>query len=288
MFVVAGVSGNTGSVVASTLLERGEKVRVVVRDRAKGDAWSARGAEVAVAPLTDVAALTKAFAGAKGAYVLIPPSTAPDVLAEGANVADAIVAAASAAKLPHVVLLSSIGAHLATGTGPIRALHRAESQLVASGIPFTAIRAGNFYENSLAVLGAAKSTGTFPTFYGEGVVVPSQGAKDIGRAAAQALLEGPRGVDIVELSGPVDLSPEDMARSLGKLLGKDLKVQRAPEEAIPAAMASHGMSPATAELYREMFHCVNAGTLAFEGGSARRVRGTYGIDEFFRDVLAKG
>ena len=51
MFFVAGVTGNTGSVVANTLLERGKRVRVLVRDSQKGDAWERRGAEVVVRTL---------------------------------------------------------------------------------------------------------------------------------------------------------------------------------------------------------------------------------------------
>ncbi|HWL85044.1 MAG TPA: NmrA family NAD(P)-binding protein, partial [Polyangiaceae bacterium] len=70
MFVIAGVTGNTGSVVAETLLARGEMVRVIVREAAKGASFAARGAEVAVASLDDSAALSKALAGAKGAYLL--------------------------------------------------------------------------------------------------------------------------------------------------------------------------------------------------------------------------
>src|SRR5437016_5265158 len=72
MYVVAGVSGNTGKVVAETLLSQKKPVRVIVRDAAKGAAWKARGAEVAVAELDDVPALTKALAGAEGAYLLLP------------------------------------------------------------------------------------------------------------------------------------------------------------------------------------------------------------------------
>ncbi len=53
MYVIAGVSGNTGKVVADTLLAQGKKVRVVVRDAQKGEAWKKRGAEVAVAELDD-------------------------------------------------------------------------------------------------------------------------------------------------------------------------------------------------------------------------------------------
>ena len=75
-YVVAGVSGNTGRVAAQVLLDAGERVRVVVRDAAKGEAWRAKGAEVAVADLGDASALAAALSGAKGAYLLLPPNMA--------------------------------------------------------------------------------------------------------------------------------------------------------------------------------------------------------------------
>src|SRR5258706_5405606 len=132
MFAIAGVSGNTGSVVAETLLAQGKKVRVIVRTTAKGDAWKAKGAEVAVAELQNYAALTAALAGTEGAYLLVPPDvTNPKVLESSVAIAKTLGTAVAAAKVPHVVLLSSFGAHLATGTGPIQWLHTPEEALRA-------------------------------------------------------------------------------------------------------------------------------------------------------------
>ena len=83
-----------GSHAAETLLAQGKKVRVVVRDAAKGEAWKAKGAEVAVATHEDTAALTRAFSGVEGAYVLLPPNvTSTDPLGYNAKLTDSIVAA---------------------------------------------------------------------------------------------------------------------------------------------------------------------------------------------------
>ena len=74
MFVVLGASGNTGRVVAETLLSQNKKVRVVVRDVAKGQVWKEAGADVSVADVEDGAALKRAFSDTEGAYVLLPPN----------------------------------------------------------------------------------------------------------------------------------------------------------------------------------------------------------------------
>src|ERR1700722_15234748 len=77
MFAITGVSGQVGGATARTLLETGHKVRAVLRDKSKAAAWQALGAEIAIADLEDAESLTKAFAGADGVYVMVPPSFAP-------------------------------------------------------------------------------------------------------------------------------------------------------------------------------------------------------------------
>ncbi len=57
MYVITGVSGHTGSVVASSLLKQGKPVRVIVRAEEKRKSWKAQGAEVALASLDDAGKL---------------------------------------------------------------------------------------------------------------------------------------------------------------------------------------------------------------------------------------
>src|SRR5688572_22031226 len=131
MFVIAGVSGHTGSVVANTLLAAGKPVRVIVRDAAKGEPWKAKGADVAVAQLDDRASLAAALKGATGAYLLSPPFgwTETNLPAGRKRFADAIVGAVNDATPGHVVFLSSIGAQHTSGTGPIQYLQPIEQGL---------------------------------------------------------------------------------------------------------------------------------------------------------------
>ncbi|NJL17223.1 MAG: NAD(P)H-binding protein [Nitrospira sp.] len=110
MFVVLGATGNTGTVVVETLLGRKHPVRVVVRSDEKGAAWKIKGAEVAVASLGDVSALTKAFQGAKGVYVLVPPNYGAEAwLADQRMAMDRAAEAIQKSGVDHVVFLSSVG-----------------------------------------------------------------------------------------------------------------------------------------------------------------------------------
>jgi uncharacterized protein YbjT (DUF2867 family) len=290
MFAIVGASGHTGSVVADTLLGRKKAVRVVARDPARGEPWRARGAEVALAALDDPPALTRAFAGVEGAYVLLPPnvhSSAP--LEDNRRVALAIAAAVRATKLPHVVLLSSAGAEHEEGTGPIRALHVAEREIAATGTTLTAIRAAYFMENWASALGML-GQGVLPTFLPPAVPLPQVATRDIGLTAAAALAEPPRASQVIQLSGPRDDSPDDVAAALSALTDKAVTAQQAPLDAVVSTFTSFGLSTAIAELFREMYAAIASGRVAFApdapGAGVRSLRGTTRIEDILRPLLS--
>jgi uncharacterized protein YbjT (DUF2867 family) len=285
MYVIAGVTGHTGKTVAETLLAKGKPVRVIVRQAEQGAAWKARGAEVAIASIDDAAALTKALEGAEGAYFLSPPTPAsPDPLADAARYTASIAQAVKASKLPHLVLLSSVAAHQPAGTGPIQGLGKTEKVLEATGAATTFVRAAYFAENFGAVLPAAKADGILPSFLPAGLEHPVVSTTDIGRTAAQALLDGPRGRRVIELSGPEDTSAADVAARVGRILGKPVKVVEPGLDAVVPTFTSFGLSAAMAGLYKEMYGGMISGTVTFEG-KGERVRGTVPLDETLKQLL---
>jgi uncharacterized protein YbjT (DUF2867 family) len=93
-------------------------------------------------------------------------------------------------------------------------------------------------------------------------------AKNIGEVAAQALLDGPRGVRVIELAGPEDSSPNDVARVLSQLLGRRVEVVEAPLDAVVPTFTGFGTSLNIAELFRELYAGIASGRMAWEGGSA--------------------
>ena len=283
MFVISGASGNTGTAAASALLAQGKKVRVIVRDPKKGEAWKQRGAEVAIAELTDTAALTAALRGADGVYVLVPPNHhLEDLAAEQVKTVASWAAALAAARPKHVVVLSSIGAELPAGTGPILGLHRLEGALAPLGIPFTAVRAAYFMENWGAVVHPAKTDGVLPSTLTLGRAVPMVATADIGRVAAEALLAGPAAGRVIELAGPRDYTPEEVGAAFARVLGRPVKVAPVPDAAIEPALAQAGLKPKVAALLHEMIGAFNGGKLAFSGTPRR---GTVEIDEVVRGLV---
>jgi uncharacterized protein YbjT (DUF2867 family) len=281
MYVVLGSTGHTGSVVANAVLAKKEPLRVVVRSSEKGASWKARGADVALADVEDAAALTAAFKGATGVYVLVPPDfRTTEVHARSKRIVDAVAAAVAASKVPHVVLLSSVGAHQPEGTGIIRSLHYAEQRLAETGTSLSAVRAGYFLENFGGLVPVAKQNGVLPSGITIDKKVPMVASKDVGGAAATALLEGVRGKrDIIELAGPEDLSPTDIAAKLATVLSKPVQPLQIGSQDLKQAFLGMGASEDIANNYVEMVAGFNAGRVAFEGKGARLLRGPTRAEE---------
>lgn len=288
MFVVAGVSGNTGSVVAETLLAQGRPVRVVVRDAKKGDAWKARGAEVAVADLADADALAAALQGAAGAYLLLPPFAwnAEDPAADRPAQVAGITGALRRAKPAHVVLLSSIGAQLPSGTGPITHLHTLENELRATGVPATFLRAAYFMENWGGSLKGAVDGGALYNAFIPGKKFSQIATRDIGTTAARLLAEPvTSGVRVVELSGPEEYSLDDTAATIAKIVGKPIGAVQVPLDGLKGALQGMGASPAVANLYAEMTDGLNRDHVAWERGRALALRGSTSLEAVLRKLL---
>lgn len=282
-FAIAGVSGNTGKVVAEALLARGKAVRVIVRDAARGAAWKERGAEVAVADLSDAEALGIALQGAEGAYLLVPPSfVEPDFRAYQDRISHALAKAVAASGVGHVVLLSSVGAQHERGTGPIAGLHLTERLLGA--IPtarISSLRAAYFIENLAGSLGAVKAGGALPTFFPANLSFPMVSTTDIGGLATELLLDPPGASRIVELG--TDRSHAEIVAALGTVLGRRVELQEAPLEAMVPTLVGFGFSPALAALYAEMTGAVGTGHVAFE--SHRRVESRESLEATLARLL---
>ena len=269
MIVVMGASGNTGKTVAEALLARGQKVRVMGRDAGKLQAFAARGAEVAAGDAGDPAYLARAFAGAESAYTLIPPDArAPDFRARQDQVGEATVKGLRQAGVKRVAFLSSVGADLPAGTGPIAGLHAQEERLRALGGDVLLLRPAYFFENLYANLPLIQHQGINGSAIAPDVKMPMIATRDIGAAAASALAAKDfSGVQVRNLLGPRDLTLVEVTRILGAKIGKpDLTYVQFPYEAFQGALEQAGLSKDLAQLYVEMSRAFNAGIVKPVGG----------------------
>jgi uncharacterized protein YbjT (DUF2867 family) len=263
MYVVTGATGNTGRVVANRLLDQGKQVRVIGRNQERLQPFVARGAEASVADVSDQAALTRAFTGAEGVYVMIPPNaTSQDFRSEQRRVAKAIAGALESAQVKHAVALSSIGADKESGTGPVAGLHEFEEILNrVARLNVLHLRAGYFMENTLGQAEAIRKMGYAVGPLRGDLKLPMIATSDIGNKAAELLLALDfKGKQTRELLGQRDLSMDEAASIIGKAIDKpDLKYVQLPNEQIQPVFLQLGMSPNVAGLILEMAAGLNSG-----------------------------
>src|ERR1700733_7135688 len=147
MYAVTGITGKVGGAVASALLDAGQSVRAIVRDAEKGRPWAAKGCAVAVADLRDRDALTKAFSGTDGVFLMTPPDYDPEPgFPETVANAVTIKAAIEAARPAKVVFLSTVGAQVSEPSLLNNSM-MTEQMLRTVSVPVVFLRAGWLMEN---------------------------------------------------------------------------------------------------------------------------------------------
>src|ERR1700684_263115 len=285
-YVILGASGNTGSIIADFLLAKGKKVRVVGRDAGRLQHFVRKGAEAFTADVSDALALTKAFKGVGAAYLMLPPIVSRD---EQERESDAIAKAVKDSGLPCAVHLSSYGAHVPQGTGPVTGLHTSEQKLNAiGGLNILHLRAAYFMENNLAAIGMIHGMGIFGNALLPDLKLPMAATRDVGDYAAQRLLHLDfSGKQTRELLGERDLSMTEATAVIARGIGKpDLRYQQFPYDQVQQALTQLGVPPKGAAMYIEMYKSINAGVLVpLEPRSPENTTPT-SFERFVQDVFA--
>jgi len=265
MFVITGVTGKVGGLVASTLLAQGHKVRAVVRTAAKGEEWAAKGCEVSIANLDDVTALTEAFRGAEGVFLMTPPNYDPKPgFPDTERNAAAIREAIETAQPEKVVFLSTVGAHvvefnLLNNSGMTEAMLRTVS------VPVAFLRAAWFMENASWDVASAK-TGVVHSFLQPlDHKIPMVATTDIAQTAAELLGETWQGVRVVELEARERYSAADVAAALESALGTQVRTEIVPRSSWEELFRSQGTTYPLARI--RMIDGFNEGWIDFEGAT---------------------
>src|SRR5467141_80457 len=290
MYVILGATGNTGSVISNSLLMKGEKVRVVGRDATRLQRFVRKGAEAFTANVSDAAALGKAFAGARAAYLMLPPSmTSQDYRADQERESDAIAKAVKESGLRYAVHLSACGAQVPEGTGPIAGLHSSEQKLNAiSGLNVLHLRAAHFMENNLAAVDMIHGMGMFGSAQLSGLKRPMIATRDVGDYAAQRLADLDfSGKQTRELLGERDLSMTEVTAAIARGIGKpDLRYEQLSYDQVQHVLTQNGIPPKGAALYVEMYKADNAGILVPQEPRSPENTTPTSFENFIRDVFA--
>jgi uncharacterized protein YbjT (DUF2867 family) len=275
MITVLGATGTVGRKIVHRLLEAGEPVRAVGRDRGVLAELAAAGAEPRSGDAADVAFLTEAFRGADAVHTMLPYSpAAPDFRGDQARLGAAIVAAIRQSGVRKVVALSSVGAEQEAGTGFIAAsLHPQERRLRAlEGVDVLFLRPTLFFESVVAAVDVNDPAGVNADVAAPDVPVAMVSTHDVAEAAAEALRSRDwSGGEIRELLGPRDLTYAEATRIFGEAIGRpDLPYVQLSGDEMIAALVQAGFTADTAALHVEMGHAISAGTIGPLGGRTSR------------------
>jgi uncharacterized protein YbjT (DUF2867 family) len=287
MITVMGATGHVGRRTVHRLLEAGEHVRAIGRNPTALAELAAAGAETRAGDAADPAFLTEAFRGADAVHTMLPYSLeARDFYAEQARLSVAIVTAVRDSGVRKVVAQSSLGADLPAGTGFVSAsLHPHEQRLRAlDGIDLLLLRPTLFFESIVAAVPAIKATGVHADVVAPDVHWPMISTRDIAEVAAAALRSRDwTGVEVRELLGPCDLTYPEATRILGSAIGRpDLQYVQLPDDEMKATLVEAGFSPDIAALHVELGRAISAGTITYEGRTARSTTPTR-----FEDVVSE-
>ncbi|MGN6397929.1 MAG: NAD(P)H-binding protein [Mucilaginibacter sp.] len=260
---ITGSLGNISGPLAQKLVKAGHRVTVVSSNEKKKAEIEALGAIPAIGSVEDVDFLTGAFTGADVVYTMVPQQANADdykafIRKTAQNLADAI----KASGVTRVVNLSSIGADIPSGTGPIAGMHDAEGILnKLEGVIIKHLRPASFYYNFYANIGMIKHGGIIGANYPASTPLVLVHPKDIADAAFEELTSPFTGTTIRYIASDEKTAAE-VAAIIGAAIGKpELPWVEFTDEQSIGGMQQAGLSEDVAKNLTEMGNATKSGII---------------------------
>ena len=286
---ILGSLGNIGKPLTQKLIASGNQVTVVSSNSDRVEAIEALGAKAAIGSVSDADFLKNTFAETDAVFALTPPNMGgSNVIANTIDAGKAIATAIAAAGVKRVVMLSSIGADLPDGTGPIKGLYNIEKIYeTLENVSVTFLRAGFFYTNLYANVPMIKGAGIIGSNYAAETVIPFVHPENIATAAAEELTKTISGKNIRYIISDVR-TPNDVAKTLGLAIEKpELPWVEFTDEQSLGGMKEAGVPEEIAELYTEMGSGLNSGKIQNDFLSNKlSVDGTTKLEDFAKEFAA--
>jgi len=286
-YVITGGAGHISSPLAEQLLSAGHDVTIVGRHAEKLQPLVSKGAKAAVGSVEDAAFVKSAFAGADAVYAMIPPNFAADNFRHyqntiARNYVDAIVGNA----IKKVVVLSSIGAHMGNGAGPVDGLADFEDLLKKQqGINVKFLRPSYFMYNLFSMIPLIKGMNIVGgNFAGGDEKLVLVHTSDIAAAAAEELLAlNFSGFSVRYVAGDEKTGAE-IATALGNAIGKPgIPWVVFSDEQSLEGMKQAGLKETMAEAYTTMGRALREGKMQEDYWKNRPVLSTIKLDDFVKE-----
>jgi uncharacterized protein YbjT (DUF2867 family) len=246
MNIIVGATGQIGSHILKELDDAELPYRAVIRDQRK---LSDKNRDFRQADLFDVEEVIRAFAGGETAFLLTPEDPGShDPLGDTEKIVANYRTAILATGIQKIIGLSSIGAHLPGNIGNLAMSRILEEGFRDLPIETTFIRPSYYYSNWLAYVDTVRQYNILPTFIPEELTLdmnaPEDVANFISRVITGQVSTGRQ--EIFELTGPLKYSSSDVAKTLSKILGKEVQTQPIPKEIWFETLLSAGFTESAA------------------------------------------
>jgi uncharacterized protein YbjT (DUF2867 family) len=285
-YVITGGAGHISKPIVEKLLSAGHEVKVVARNAEHLQELKAKGAQPVIGSVEDLSFVKEAFAGADVVYTMVPPNFGANDLKKyiatvGKNYADAV----RANNIKYVVNLSSVGAHMPTGAGPVSGLCSVEKAFdELTGTNVLHLRPSYFYYNLFGQLSMIKNMNLVGSNFGGNNKLMMSDPADIAEVAIDALLKLDFNGKMVKYIASDERSVDEIASVLGKAIGKpDLKWVVFTDEQAVGGMIQAGLPEEMAKNYGEMGHALNTGEFGSDYWQHRPTLGKRKLEDFARE-----
>jgi len=266
--VLLGATGTVGSKIAQLLLAEGHEVTLIARHTEKLAQFADMGANIIAGDIHDVQLLTKSFANADSAFVLLPDNPrAENTRAYQRQVTTYLITAIEQSGIKHIVNMSSVGAHMHEGNGMIAGTAEQEVRLnQLAGVNVLHIRSAYFMENFLRTIALVKKMGFNGTVAVADHAIPMVATKDVAGIAAQHLARLDfTGKTVQAVMGPRDYTYSELTSIIGKAIGTpDLPYVQLPVDQARQAFLSNGFTEDFVNNLIEMGTAVKTGFMNYQ------------------------
>lgn len=287
-YVITGSIGHTGKPITEGLVKAGHTVTVVTSKPENTAAIEALGAQAAVGSVEDGDFLKQAFANADAAYLLIPGKWGvTDWRAFQNRVSDNYIEAIKANDIRFAVLLSSVGAHMGNGAGPIDGLYDAEQKLKnVPGLNTKSLRPSYFMYNLFSMIGMVKGMNSMGSNFGDGPVALTH-TSDIADVAIQELANLDFTGFRVRYIASDERTGAEIARVLGAAIGKpEVPWVVFSDEQNKQGMLQAGLNEEMAEEYTKLGQALSDGRLQSDYMDNKPTFGKIKLEDFARNEFA--
>jgi uncharacterized protein YbjT (DUF2867 family) len=280
MILVIGANGNIGSTVVPALLERGQAVRVLVRDAAKARATFGDQVEIVESDLSDTASITAALAGVDKVFLNTPS------LDGFVDLQRRVIDAASEAGIAHLVRISVMGADPNSPISYARGHAELDAYIAAGDLTWTLLAPSGFFQNLLASADSIKQGAIYGSAGDGGVGYID--TRDIAEVAATVLTSAGHEGQTYVLTGGQVLTYADIAAAFQTELGHDVHYVDVPPEAFGQTLLGYGLPESQVKDILALFEVFKAGYAAVVTPEVARLLGREPrtIAEFVHDYRA--